>query len=364
MPVNVTVWRRSMSWATRYGAVLVFVALLAGCATTPGGRLPLRNPEASRFRSPLTPAPSPRTLAMMSDEPAIGGAPTIPESGGEASGPAVQGYNVPGRNPDSRMPWELFLGGASHRMIAYMYGVNHPTSRAYYNNKSIQFILENVKLGDTSLLLPNERKVCPDITDITRLMLFEIKPWHEQGLREGREEARAYLAALNRTILIGKRFTGGTGFHGEILVRFARGQYIWRLEWQTQEPGVVLYRWTRSQQRFESEAAAYAAGQWKDLTVEELRQYGGWVEKAVEDMVSRREKLATFSGAVGLVIDLVGNVATVVIWGAIIGQMGSSTGAQQPPAQGGEQVIPFPARPPPAAPPAQVPAAASMPLPH
>ncbi len=195
-------------------------------------------------------------------------------------------------------------------------------------------------------------------------VLFEIKPWHEQGLLEGREKARTYLTALNRTILAGKRFTGGTDFHGEILIRFARGQYIWRLEWQTQEPGVVLYRWTRSQQRFESEAAAYTAGQWEDIKEEDLRQYGGWVEKAVEDMVSRREKLATFSGAVGLVIDLVGEAARVVLWGTLLGQMGSDTRAQQPPAQGGGQVIPFPARPPPAAPPAQVPAAASMPLPH
>ncbi|HEX8438148.1 hypothetical protein, partial [Archangium sp.] len=74
-------------------------------------------------------------------------------------------------------------------------------------------------------------------------------------------------------------------------------------------------------------------------------------------------KLATFSGAVGLVIDIVGEAARVVLWGSLMGQMGAGPGAQ-PPAQGGGQVIPFPARPPPDAPPAQVPAAASMPLPH
>jgi hypothetical protein len=262
------------------------------------------------------------------------------------------------------MRWELFLGGAAHRLIAYMYKVRNPGAQAYYNNKSLKKILEETGIGEASLLLPDERMKCPDITDATRRVLFEIKPWHERGLQEGREEARMYLAAFNRTILAGRRFTGGTDFQGEILIRFARGQYIWRLEWQTKEPGVVLYQWTRSQERFESEAAAYAAGQWTDIGEEELRQYGGWVERAVEDMVSRREKLATFSGAVGLVIDSVGEAARVVLWGAILGQMGSGPGAQQPPAQGGGQVIPFPARTPPAAPPAQVPAAASMPLPH
>ncbi len=283
---------------------------------------------------------------------------------GEPTGPVLKGYNVPGRNPDSRMPWELFLGSASHRLIAYMYGVRHPDRQVYYNNKHIKVIIEETGLGDVSRLLPGERKMCPDITDITRRVLFEIKPWHEQGLQEGREEAQTYLAALNRTIVAGKRFTGGSDFHGEVLIRFARGQYIWRLEWRTHEPGVIQYRWTRSQQRFESERAAYEAGQWEEIEAQELRQYGGWVEKAVEDMVSRRERLATFSGAMGLVIDLVGNTARVVLWGALLGKMDSGPGAQQPPTQGGGQVIPFPARPPPAAPQSQVPAAASMPLPR
>ncbi|WNG46844.1 hypothetical protein F0U60_23995 [Archangium minus] len=232
---------------------------------------------------------------------------------------------------------------------------------AYYNNKSLKVIIRDTGLGDVSLLLPEEREICPDITDVSRLVLFEIKPWNKRALQEGIEEARKYLVALNRTILGGRRFTGGTDFHGEILIRFARGQYIWRLEWKTAEPGVVQYQWTRSKKPFDSEAAAYKAAQWVDLTVEELRQYGGWVERAVEGMLNRREKLATVSGSVGMVIDLIGGVATTVLWGAILGQMGS--GAQQPPAQGGGQVIPLPARPPPTAPPAQVPAAAGMSLP-
>jgi hypothetical protein len=46
-------------------------------------------------------------------------------TGGEPPGPAVQGYNVPGRKPGSQMPWEFFMGNASHRLTAYMYGVNH-----------------------------------------------------------------------------------------------------------------------------------------------------------------------------------------------------------------------------------------------
>jgi hypothetical protein len=291
----------------------------------------------------------------MGDGPPVGGAPNVP---------AIQGYDVPGRNPDSQMRWELFMGNASHRLIAYVYGVNHPGNAVYYNTKSVKFILDETRIGDVSRLLPDEREIRPDITDTTLRDLFEIKPWDEQSLREGRVEARKYLTALNRTILSGRQFTGGVDFQGEILVHFAGGQYIWRLEWRNPEPGVVQYKWTRSQQRFESEAEAYKAGQWVDLSVEELRQYGGWVSQAVEGMVSRREQLTTIRGTVGMVIDLVGGVATTVLWGSIMGQMGTGTGARQPPTQGGGQVILFPTRPPPTAPPAQVPAAAGMSLPH
>lgn len=322
---------------------LLLVSMLTGCATGSGGRTAVA-------------ASSPGVLCAMGDSPPMEGGPT---------GPVLQGYNVPGRNPDSQMPWEFFLGNASHRLIAFMYGVNHPESNAYCNTKSLSFILNETRVGDPSLLLPHEREIRPDIVDATFLVLFEIKPWNERALREGREEARDYLTALNRTILLGSRFTGGMGFQGEILVRFAGGQYIWRLEWKNPEPGVVQYKWTRSQQRFESEAAAYEAGQWVDLTVEELRQYGGWVGQAVEGMVSRREKLTTLSGTVGMVIELVGGVATTVLWGSILGQMDTGTGVRQPPTQGGGQVIPFPARSVPTTPPAQqVPAAAGMLLPR
>jgi hypothetical protein len=274
----------------------------------------------------------------------------------------VQGYNVPGRNPSSQAPWEFFLGNAAHRLIAYMYGVTHPQSRVFYNNKTIVDILTSRGIGDASRLLPQERNLRPDITDVTdrvALYVFEIKPWNDQGLLEGRQELLIYLSALNRAVAPAVLFTGGMNFQGQILVRFAQGQYIWRLEWQTTEPGITQYRWTRSQQRFASEKAAYEAGQWVDLTVEEMRQYGGWVGQAVEGMVTRREQLATARGAVGIVITLIGETAKGVFTGAILGRMLPGSGAQQPPTQGGGQVIPFPPRPPPSAPPVQVPAAAN-----
>jgi hypothetical protein len=333
---------------------LVLVALLAGCSTASGrltsGTWSTERPRPGALSAPVRPA---RFLLAMND-----GSP----SRGDSSGPVVQGYDVPGRNPDSQMPWELFLGHASHRLIAYMYGVEHPDNRVYYNTETLVFILEDAMVGDASRLRPNERNLRPDILDISRRTLFEIKPWSDQGLQEGRQEARLYLDALNRAIQASRPFIGGTEFRGEVLIRFARGQYIWRLEWRTSEPGVVQYRWTRSQERFESEAAAYEDGWWVQLTEQEMQQYGGWIGQAIEGMVRRREQLATFSGALGIFIDIVGQAATGFFSGVILDRMGSSPGSQLPPAQGGGQVIAFPARTPSALPPARTPATAGTSL--
>jgi hypothetical protein len=161
---------------------MFLVSMLVGCVTAPGGRASSAwSQEVLRARPPWASVPSSGVLLAMGDG-------TV--AGGESPTPTIQGYNVPGRNPNSEMPWELFLGNASHRMIAFMYKINHPDIRAYYNTKPIKAILEETGIGDTSRLLPDERKICPDITDITSRRLFEIKPWSEQGLLEGREMAR------------------------------------------------------------------------------------------------------------------------------------------------------------------------------
>ncbi len=309
-----------------------------GCLPSDGAATPIRS--AASF------APPPRILLAMS-----GGS----LEGGELGGQGMQGYNVPGLSPDSQMPWELFLGNAAHRLIAYMYGVRHPDHEVFYNNQTILKLIKDVRLGDVSRLLPTERSLRPDIADVTVLYVFEIKPWNERGLQEGRQEVQAYLAALNRAAAP-VSFFPGRNFQGEVLVRFARGQYIWRLEWQTTEPGLVQYRWTRSQQRFESERAAYEAGQWVAITEQEMQQYGGWVGQAVEGMVNRREQLAAFSGTVGVCIDIIGSVAVGIFSGSLAG----GTGTKNSPVQGGGKVIPFPLRPSAPVPPARVPAASGL----
>ena len=55
-------------------------------------------------------------------------------------------------------------------------------------------------------------------------------------------------------------------------------------------------------------AAAHDAGKWQ-ISEQELKEYGGWVAQVVEEMVDRREKLAT-GGVIGVVIDIAGGAAS------------------------------------------------------
>lgn len=281
---------------------------------------------------------------------ASGSRPSVCE---KLSAQALQGYKVPGRKPGSQVPWEFFLGNASHRLIAYIYGTRYPTNTVYFNSATIKSILEDTGFGDWSLLSEHERTMRPDITDADALYLFEIKPYHEKGLQEGLQKLQTYLLAMNRTITApARRFSGGKGFEGEVLIHFAQGQYIWRLEWCTTTPGVTQYRWTHSKERFESNAAAYQADQWVEISEQELKQYGGWVAQAVEGMVDRRERVATLSGAIGVAIDIVGQVAMIVISSAKSGEHGTS--------QPGGKVLPFPPKLSPTTPPARLPKASGM----
>jgi hypothetical protein len=266
---------------------------------------------------------------------------------------ALQGYKVPGRKPDSQMPWEIFLGNASHRLIAYIYGTRYPANVVYYNNYNIKRILREQGIGDWSLLSAAERDMRPDITDVSARELFEIKPYNEKGLQEGSQEVQSYLRVLNRTALPAERFAAGKTFEGEILIQFAQGQYIWRLEWCTTTPGVTLYHWTRSREHFESNAAAYEAAQWVEISEQELKKYGGWVAQTSEAMVERRERLTTLSSALGVAIEVVGQVAMLVI-------STTTSGGERSTAQQGAKVLPFPSSPSPAASPVRLPKASGM----
>jgi hypothetical protein len=76
---------------------------------------------------------------------------------------------VPGRPFDSEVPWELFLGNAAHRVIAYIYSTRHPTHRVFSNTVTVETILEKTGGANPSLLLESERRIrsekAPEIPD-------------------------------------------------------------------------------------------------------------------------------------------------------------------------------------------------------
>jgi hypothetical protein len=262
------------------------------------------------------------------------------------------------------LPWEIFLGHAAHRLIGYMYGVKHPANRVYYNTDSLSRILEEVELGDASRLLPEEQLLRPDITDISDRHLFEIKPRNKNGLQEGRRQARAYLVAMNRAMPPGISFKGGTGFTGATYILFGDGCHGWRLDWENLEPGILLYHWRRTRQCFQTAAEAHAAGEWMEITLEEMAAYGGWVAHAVEGMVWRREALTAFSAKVGIVVEVAGMGSVAIFSAAIFGRPTPRSIARQPPiqppTQGSGKVLPFPPRKLPSPAPREVPKASGM----
>jgi hypothetical protein len=151
---------------------------------------------------------------------------------------------LPGRKPDSREPWDAFLGKAAHMAIGLEYLVQHPTNAVFLDTINLYDIVEEGKLGDPERLPKLVRLLRPDITDTRALVLFEIKPDNEEGRKEGREQAGRYLAALNEAVEPDKKLTGGTGFEGSLFLEFENGGALWRLSWRTPEPGVTLYRWS------------------------------------------------------------------------------------------------------------------------
>ena len=269
---------------------------------------------------------------------------------------ATQGptaFKVPGRKPDSQVPFELFLGHASHSLIAYIYRTRHPTDTIYYNITNIKTILSEGGIGDWLLLTEKQCQLRPDITNATTQKVFEIKPSNEEGLEDGIKALQTYLLALNQTVLPTEAFSAGVRFDGEVLIHFAQGQHIWRLEWCTNTPGVTQYHWTRSKENIDSPEVAYNEAQWVEISEQELKKYGGWVSQAVEGMVERRERLATFSEAVGLAIDIVGKAAMVFIANA-------ATQERSITPQAGAKVLPFPSKPSAPAPPLSLPRASGL----
>jgi hypothetical protein len=207
---------------------------------------------------------------------------------------------LPGRKPDSREPWDAFLGKAAHMAIGRAYIVQHPTNAVFLDTINLYDIVEKGKLGDPERLPEFVRRLRPDITDTRLFVLFELKPDNEKSRVEGREQAGRYLAALNEAVEPDKKLTGGTGFEGTLFLEFENGGALWKLSWRTPEPGVTLYRWSYQRKKPHASWKERAAQKAEELPREEIEQRGELAEQAIRAAYEGGERPKGFQGQVYL----------------------------------------------------------------
>ncbi|WP_245591617.1 hypothetical protein [Cystobacter fuscus] len=212
-------------------------------------------------------------------------------------------FKLPGRKPDSREPWDAFLGKAAHFTIGMQYLVQYPTNTVFLDTIDLSTIMKNGKLGDPKRLSKFVRLLRPDITDTNALVLFEVKPDNEEGREEGREQAGRYLAALNEAVNPDKKLKGGTGFEGALFLEFENGGALWQLSWRTPEPGVTLYRWSYRREKPHASWKERAAQKEEALPREEAEQRGEMAEQAIRAAYEKGEWPSGFQGQVYLPVD-------------------------------------------------------------
>lgn len=130
-----------------------------------------------------------------------GGAPRTGASGGAAGGgPAAA--TTTGPAPVEPRPWAppgdqpipFYIGNEAHNAIARNYIAAHENDTVFANNISLTRIFRDLtRLGRTSntgALNDGELALMPDIVNLTRLHLYEIKPLAAQRL--GAARARMY----------------------------------------------------------------------------------------------------------------------------------------------------------------------------
>jgi hypothetical protein len=176
-------------------------------------------------------------------------------------------FKLPGRKPDSKEPWDAFLGKAAHYAIGRAYRVQHPSRVVLLDPVDLYDIVDEGKLGDPERL-------------------------------PGR-----YLAALNEAVEPDKKLTGGTGFEGSLFLEFENGGALWQLSWRTPEPGVTLYRWSYRRKKPGASWKERAAQKAEELPREEIEQRGELAEQAIRAAYDGGEWPKGVQGQVYLPVD-------------------------------------------------------------
>ncbi len=244
---------------------------------------------------------------------------------------APEGYTLDGR--PGKKPWQYHLGYSAHRAIAAHYGFRHPDHEVYQNSTSIKTIVTRAK-GTPELLNWTNALLRPDIVDMNKTLLFEIKPQGEKHLIDGKAQADKYLDAINSATPAGTVFTGGMGFSGNIGLRFEDNVEPWNLQWETTAPGVIQYRLRKLNPKkedmdvnlVEAYRKAYEEDRWRDLTTSEMETYAELFHYKVELLTQAADTLVAFQKVAAVPIDAVGTAAEFALSAALWSQMSGKVG--------------------------------------
>jgi hypothetical protein len=144
-------------------------------------------------------------------------------------------------NPPGQQPPNFYIGNVAHQKIARYYGAVNKNDRVYTNFISIGAIVYEHG-GDNRRITDQEARLKPDIANITKQHLYEIKP-HTQNKLAAQTVGR-YRQILNRggiQIDFGPINAPGTGG----VVPAPGGHYVFA----TSQRGVILYRYFKGDYR-------------------------------------------------------------------------------------------------------------------
>ena len=147
-------------------------------------------------------------------------------------------------SPPGNQPGGWYVGTAAHTAIAGVYQAAHPADQVFTNTAPIASILrlltkmETNSGGNIDALAKDERDRRPDIANMSRRHLYEIKPATAQA--EGAAQARMYLSIFAKAgieMTLGSSTEPGT-FGG---IPAPAGVFMF----QSPEPGVITYEYRR-----------------------------------------------------------------------------------------------------------------------
>ena len=188
------------------------------------------------------------TVGEMAQSGGLGETPLLPAEvleGNVSQSTVASGTMQPGPwSPPGNQPIPFYIGNQAHIAIAAYYVGLHGGEQVFTNFTPLSTILEQLQLAGIPGIDPRSLgsavALRPDILNISRRHLYEIKPAQSQALAAS--EASIYVAALARAgIVVTLGPTSDPGANGVIPAPAGFFRF-----WSP-APGVVVYQYSREQ---------------------------------------------------------------------------------------------------------------------